>query len=177
MVQGVISDQISVALALPGTHGFIVRGSHWCVSFGKNGNFVLCRLAATVRAIASSGQQDMVANRTPSTEVHGPTAAEILRAGQEYQQDNCHCDCSPRQKFLSQPNRFIRNSSVGNPIRHDQDVGREENEPNQSQHNDFSNCQTHHLSLSKMLMFTNIDGSARRWVAQGNFMEKVLELT
>ena len=116
----------------------------------------------------------MVTNWTPSTEAHGPTAAGILRAGQEDQQDNCHCDCSSRQIFLSQANRFIHNPSVTNPIRHHQDIGREENDPNQFQHNDFSNCQSHRLP-SKKLTFANIQCSANLRARKDFLQEKLTE--
>jgi hypothetical protein len=103
--------------------------------------------------------------------------AARFRIDQQDQQDKSHRDCSPCEKFSADPTSLFRDPSVTNPIRHDQDVGRQEDHPNQSQHNDFSSCQTHHNLLFKRLMFTNIDGSARRWVAQGIFWEKVLEFT
>jgi len=105
--------------------------------------FTLRDLTPTFTTIARTPNQPLITNRTPSNEANRPAAR--FRTDQQNEQHKNYRHGRPRQKFLPQPTSLFRDPSVTNPIRHDQDICREENGPNRPQHNDFSNCQTHHL--------------------------------
>lgn len=159
--------------------GTFFRGSQYTMSDAISQIGIgapLGNLTPTLATIARIPKQSFVTYRAPSSEANRPTAAGSW-THQQHEQDQNNRDCRACRKFSADPTRLLRYSSFGNPVRHDQDVGGEENDPNQSQHNDFSNCQTHHLSLSKKPMFTNIDGSARRDRAQVFSPRKICQMT
>jgi len=98
----------------------------------------------------------------------------IPRTDQPNQQHGDYRHSRASQEFFPQPIRSFRDPNVTYPIRHHQDIGQKENDPNQSQHKNLSNCQTHHLSLSKELIFTNIDDSALH-AERKDFLQKLTQ--
>ena len=123
-----------------------------------NNIFVLRDLTPTLRTIIHIPNQPLITNRTPTSKTDC-LAARILGIDQQHKQDKNYRQGSASQEFLPQPICFFRNPSVTDPIRHNQDVCRQEDHSDQPQHSNLSNRQTHHISSNK-LMFTNIDGSA-----------------
>jgi hypothetical protein len=112
----------------------------------------------------------VVANRTPTNQTPGPSWTD-----QQNQQHSDDRDRGVSQVFGPGVLCPIDNTLAREPVGHEEDVAHQQDESNQSQYNDFSNCQSHHTTLSK-----SDDQSAFRlaliWAGRKYFFEKILRI-